>query len=260
MTRNQKATLVVVGDRFEGITHHTRVRTLSQVIRMARSEPERLPDNLIVGQGLGNSDLIALDTALNESRRKSSPKVSFSGPQAASRRASHKRRPQNVLIANATKTGTYTALADLTIENDNELLLDHQTGQHVQSMIAIEASRQMFLVSTTILRLIDDIEEPYFVIENMNTEFNSFLFPLPATLTFVTDEPDRSRADSVGFKAAIEILQGEIAVSRTTVSYIVFTARRIHEIETRKAEKAIELIVSQTRTGAANAEATTRTI
>lgn len=250
VTRNQEAVLVVVGDRFEGITHHTCARTLAQVVRMAQSDPECIPDTLILGQGIRGSDLLSLDAALNENHRRPLPKANFSRTQITSKKASHKLHSQNVLISNPIKTGTYTTRADLTIDNDNELLLDHQTGLHVQGMIAIEASRQMFLVSTTILHLIDDIEEPYFVIHEISTKFQSFLFPLPATLTFVTDEPGRSRADSVEFKAVIEILQNEVTASRTIVTYSVFKADRIQEIETKKAKQSIELLVSKNKSEA----------
>lgn len=131
MTRNIAETVVVVGDRFEGIAQHDGVLTLSQVLKVAQSHPDQLPDNIIVGQGIGSFDLIALNTAVDEHRREPRPRIAMRDMELASRLASHKSRPQNVLIANLSPTERLAAHAELTIENDNELLLDHQTGQHV---------------------------------------------------------------------------------------------------------------------------------
>lgn len=107
----------------------------------------------------------------------------------------------------------------------------------------------MLLAATTCLRLIDDLREPYFVIENMNTQFLSFLFPLPASLRFATREPDCSRPGSAGFKAIIEIEQNGVTVSKTDVAYTVFTGERIHQIESRKAAKALSALASRTAEG-----------
>lgn len=244
------ATVVVVGDRFDGIAQHGGVQTLSQLIKIAQSRPKELPATIIVGQGIGDFDLIALSSALEECGHEPRPQILASGLDLASRSTSHKRRPQNVLIANLAQVGKLAATADLIIDNDNELLLDHQTGQHVQGMVVVEASRQMFLASTTCLRLTEGLTEPYFVIGTMSTQFNSFLFPLPASLIFNTSEPDRSRPDSAGFEAVIEIEQNGVRVSATRVEYTVFVGSRIHEIETRKAEKALRGLLPSHAEGA----------
>lgn len=201
MSPNVREGVVVVGDRFEGITRQDGVQTLSQVLRSAQAEPDALPDAIIVGQGIGTFDLVALKTAIDECGRAPRPVVEAHMMTLATRSASHKCRPQNVLLANVTPSGELTSRADLRIENDNELLLDHQTGAHVQGMVVVEASRQMFLASTSALQLTAGLKEPYFVIQTMSTEFHSFLFPLPATLRFTAREPDRSRQDSAGFSA-----------------------------------------------------------
>ncbi|WJZ02947.1 AfsA-related hotdog domain-containing protein [Corynebacterium freiburgense] len=237
--QNSTSVVTVVGDRFEGLARQGGVQTVSQILKVVENYPETLPECIVIGQGIGEFDLVALNVAISKNILASKPRVISSDMVLASRSASHKHRAQNVLVANLRTPEKFTAIADLRIDNDNELLLDHQTGQHVQGIIAIEAARQMFLASTTCLQLIDSLQNPYFVIESMNTQYLSFLFPLPATLRFVTNEPDSSRSGSIGFAAIVEIEQNGATVSRTEVTYTVFSSDRIFEIENRKAVKAL---------------------
>lgn len=240
MIRCDRGAAVVVGDKFEGFASLDGVQTVSQLLRTAHGNPSTLPEHVIAGQGIGDFELAALSTAIDQSGRRPRPRIHADAMALASRSASHKRRPQNVLLANIVPSGTRAVRADLRIDNDNELLLDHQTGQHVQGMVVVEASRQMFLASTTALGLIADLKDPYFVIESMATEFRSFLFPLPARLRFTTTaEPDRSHEDSFRFEAVIEIEQHGVSISATRVAYRVFAGASIHEIERRKARKAL---------------------
>ncbi|KQU00381.1 AfsA-related hotdog domain-containing protein [Sanguibacter sp. Leaf3] len=250
MTPRGAEVVAVVGDRFEGIARLDGVLTLTELLRLAEDEPEVLPRTIVIGQGVNGSDLAELSTVIEESGHVPRPEIRHQPLNLVSRSASHKRRSQNVLVANLRSAGTLTTTADLRLENDNELLLDHQTGQHVQGMVVVEASRQMFLASTHCLRLIDGLQDPYFVIASMATEFHSFLFPLPASLRFETTEPDRSRPESAGFVAVIEIEQNGVSVSTTRVGYTVFAGARIHQIESKKAEGAVNAQIPRRAAGA----------
>ncbi|MNP31136.1 A-factor biosynthesis hotdog domain protein [compost metagenome] len=100
--------------------------------------------------------------------------------QSAGKRLSRKYRPENVLISIPERTddGIYTA--SLLLHAQNELLLDHLTGQHVQGMVLLEACRQMLLAVTERFHL-DEYEPPkrYFVLNEMNVRYTAFAFPLP---------------------------------------------------------------------------------
>ncbi len=192
MTSNSNDAVLVVGDSFQGIAQGNGVQTVSEIIRLAEREPSKLPTTIIAGQGMSDGDLARLNAGTNISHLHKRPRIRTGDMSIPHRNICNKHQPQNVLLANLTKTGRLTARADLRIHRGNELIHDHQTGQHVQGIVAIEAARQMLIASSKLLRLTQGIAKPYFVLNTMSTTFDSFLFPLPAQLTYLSHEPDLS--------------------------------------------------------------------
>jgi hypothetical protein len=197
---------------------------------------------IVVGQGVSDYEIESLTSALDDLPASDRPELRAEAPALATRLESHKRRASNVLVADIQAVSDLSCAASLRIHGDNELLIDHQSGQHVQGMVAVEAARQMFLASTARLGLASGLEKPYYVINSMTTRFQSFLFPLPGVIRYRTSPPDRSRADSARFEATIEIDQNSTLVSTTEVDFSVFAGERISEIESRKARKALETV------------------
>ncbi len=70
----------------------------------------------------------------------------------------------------------------LLIDERCELMTDHQTGQHIQGMILVEACRQTFIAVTEEFYMSDKVGQSYYVINDMNIKFSNFLFPLPAVI------------------------------------------------------------------------------
>ncbi|SDN12809.1 AfsA-related hotdog domain-containing protein [Actinomyces ruminicola] len=240
---NSGSPTYVVGDQFEQLSSESvQVVTLSQLLDAIRSKAHTVPSFLVAGQGIDSFDIMAVKDALSSHLRNRAQEVSIVGPSEplVSREVGHKWRGRNVLLSKLRAVNQFTAVADLRVAGDNELLMDHQTGRHIQGMIAIEAARQMLLAATSILRLADEIKDPFYVLQQISTRFESFLFPLPATVRYESAEPDKSRTNSVGVKASILVEQSGEIVSVTDVEYIVFAGQRIAEIEHRKAEEALK--------------------
>ncbi|WP_233420966.1 AfsA-related hotdog domain-containing protein [Xenorhabdus nematophila] len=61
---------------------------------------------------------------------------------------SHKRIPHNTIIGSTRKENENSFSLPLLIDERCELMSDHQTGQHIQGMILIEACRQTFIAVT----------------------------------------------------------------------------------------------------------------
>ena len=123
--------------------------------------------------------------------------------------------------------------------------MDHQTGLHVQGMVAIEAARQMFLAVFEVgYRRRWPDREFYIVWNSHNIEFKNFVFPLPASVTATVIDCELADADKLGFEVRIEIAQGGWLAATAIVSFTAFARDRIASIERRRAEKAVAATVS----------------
>jgi hypothetical protein len=143
--------LCIVGDRFSGLAQQEDVSTIGDFIgKLADGALDNLNEHLLLvgGQGLGDYEWEHL--AETVSRRGLADRISLQAGaiDLASRDEAHKHRENKVLVDGLIRHDDRHFHADLRVHNDNELLLDHQTGQHMQGMVVVEASRQMFLAVT----------------------------------------------------------------------------------------------------------------
>lgn len=241
--------LLVVGDRFAGFTAQDGVVTVSQLRQRLRTGLAIGVGPVLVkaGQGVGAAEW--RDLRQDADRRGLGGRLVFGDRpgELAGEAEVHKKVETNTLIADLTRTGDGLFTANLRVHNDNELLLDHQTGQHVQGMVAIEAARQMFLaVSERFYACRYPETKYYYVIESMHTDFENFLFPLGASVEFravraAIDDPAR-----LSFTAEISIYQAGRRASRTSVVYTAFDSAVIELKEHKRARHAVEHEVGDT--------------
>jgi hypothetical protein len=234
---------MVVGDRFTGFSAQDGVLTVSQFRRQLDSGIAigLAPALVKAGQGVGTEEWRELRRQA-ERRGLGGHLVFCDRPERLARHAEvHKKVEANTLIADLEQTGDGWFTASLRVHNDNELLLDHQTGQHVQGMVAIEAARQMFLaVSERFYACRYPDTKYYYVIESMNTDFENFLFPLGATVEFRTVEAEVDDPARLSFTADITIYQAGRRASHTSVVYSAFDSAVIELKEHKRARRAVE--------------------
>lgn len=72
------------------------------------------------------------------------------------------------------------------MQDSSELLCDHQTGQHIQGMVLIEAARQAIIATSEKYLLKEseiNLSDKYFTLTSLNVNFSSFVFPLPVDVS-----------------------------------------------------------------------------
>lgn len=243
-TRKAAGHLIVVADRFKGFVNDERVRTVSGLITMITSGClDDMEGELLLhrGQGVGQFEHAYIVAALN--RRHLSSRVIFADAEiaVAGRDEVHKNRRENVLLADLRKTGENSFKASLRIHGENELLLDHQTAEHVQGMVMVEATRQMFLgIFEVGYRHRWPLRNYYVVWNSVRLTFENFLFPLPAEVACTVRESNISDVEKLEFQITVELHQSGRRIACGEIGFTSFEVGRIAPIERRRAVKALE--------------------
>ncbi|WP_032116578.1 AfsA-related hotdog domain-containing protein [Candidatus Arsenophonus nilaparvatae] len=240
--------LVVVGDKFNEFANGKDVLTISQLELMTQI-PANIIDKeheIIVGQGVRKD--FAAKVISNQSRNSihgNKLKMCSLEKMVSDKKNAHchKRLEQNVLIGPAEQTEHNNNLyaMPLLIDERCELMADHQTGQHIQGMLLVEASRQAF-ISVTEEFIYKQETGRYYVINSMAITFASFLFPLPAMVHFEFLEKDIN--DRRGrFKAQVRVTQHQTLCTTMDVLFTVYLSGLISEKEKSLADAAMKAAI-----------------
>ncbi|MBC7859541.1 MAG: hypothetical protein H7Z39_12355 [Burkholderiaceae bacterium] len=227
----------VVGDKFTEFGQHEQVVTLSGLNKLLRQEGFATGASaikLVAGQGISEADVQRIiDAAPHQAVDR---QILLNHPVRASLRTTHKRRLHNSIISSPRQLSDKLYEVDLLVDERSELMRDHQTGQHIQGMILVEAARQMFLAVTEDFFIEQEAQRDYyFVINQMDVKYTAFVFPIGALLRYEiieqrTDDPDR-----LSFTAKISVLQAEVAATEVLVKFTAFLAANIKKKEHQQA-------------------------
>lgn len=236
--------ILVVGDKFREFSVGKAVLTISQ-LRGLLDIPTGLtlcePLILIPGQGLGEQDIDSvLAQATTTAHR---DHLDFSlwhrVPRRAERALSHKHQAKNTLISVPRRIDETLYELDLLVDENCELMGDHQTGQHFQGMLVVEAARQSFLAVTEAFLLPRDGTKFYFVFNSLVAEYKRFMFPIPARMEYRIRERDDS-GHNPRFVVDILFDQAGQETAAVTCGFTVMPDWRIRKIEQTLARQAVD--------------------
>jgi len=163
--------------------------------------------------------------------------------EPADTRITHKHRPENILISAPLQSNDDLYVSDLIIHDQNELMVDHQTGQHLQGMVLVEASRQIFIAVAEEFFL-ESGGGNYFVINSLGIEFQSFAFPLPAKVECRVVNKEIDKNNNMKFNFEIKIFQAEECAATVNAEFTVIKLSYINKREVALAEKKIASFLS----------------
>ncbi|WP_410614965.1 AfsA-related hotdog domain-containing protein [Amycolatopsis sp. lyj-109] len=235
--------VVVVADRFAQFARDDRVYTLSGLLALFDSGGLTASGcRWIVhfGQGIDATDGDLLEAACEKTEgivRLADPET-FRLPSEPPV-VVHKNRPENVLLAGVHSPVPTHCRAELRIHRDNELVLDHHTGEHVQGIVIIEAMRQICIAQfETAIRPGLTPASYAGVWKRIDLSFQDFLFPLPATVESVIVESDLGRETNLKFRATTAVYQQGRTVATAGIEYSMIVQGRVDTLERRKADQA----------------------
>lgn len=231
--------IVVVGDQFHQFANGKNAITLTQFHALA-SLPECCfggKMRLTLGQGARQEEV----SRILESSTLTG-KVDFTDLQRIAKRApgthSHKRLAHNTVIAQPERIGEDLFCCALLVDERCELMGDHQTGQHIQGMILIEAFRQSFLAICEEFYPLEGTNKTYFVINSMETSFSNFVFPLPAEVRVKVTERD-VKPHRARLKMEMTVVQCGVDCASCSALFTVYPESTITEKERLLAEEAV---------------------
>ncbi|HVI49815.1 MAG TPA: AfsA-related hotdog domain-containing protein [Candidatus Sulfotelmatobacter sp.] len=237
-----KQIIFVVGDKFFQFSHGKNVLTVSQLRGLMTVSGLMIFEHNHVeiqpGQGLSDQDVLGILQLAAASPH--SERFDLSALERMSRRApasqSHKHKSENTLISMPRQLSEREFLLDLVIDENCELMRDHQTGQHLQGMILLEAARQSFLAVSEAFFLPEDGTKFYFVIHEMVARYHHFAFPLPAVIRYRLREHEGANPLRQHFVADITVEQCGEVVSSFVTDFTAFEDSRISVKEGKLAE------------------------
>lgn len=242
--------ILVVGDKFTQFGIGKDALTLSQ-LKALLCLPKALmmspgPITVIPGQGLGDDDVQdILDLA---ARSPQGTPFDFHLlhrlPKRAPQILSHKVRPENTLISAPRRVDEDVFELDLLIDEDCELMGDHQSGQHLQGMILVEAARQSLLAVTEAFFLPKDGSRFAFVFNDMTISYANFAFPLDARLRYSIVSKDIRGTKRQQFTVEIAIEQCGITAATFASTFTAFEEHRISAKEAADARKTFDAHMS----------------
>ncbi|EPC4825020.1 hypothetical protein Q1B88_004351 [Salmonella enterica] len=186
--------LIVVGEKFINFAKKNKnTLTVNEFERFVWSGEIQHVNKIIIGQGVQLSDISRTITII---RRHYPEKIAviinlqdiYYQHNKDHQKLVHKHKKENILITSPEKIDNNNYSAKLILQDSSELLCDHQTGQHIQGMVLIEAARQT-IIATTEKYLLQEagitISDKYFTLTSLNVSFSSFVFPLPVTVKLI---------------------------------------------------------------------------
>lgn len=235
--------VLVVGDKFREFSLGKAAITLSQLRAMLDFPAELIlcePMRFIPGQGLSDQDVadILVQAAGTAHRERLDFSLWHSMPTRAASALSHKYRIENTLVSAPRQIGEDLYELDLLIDENCELMGDHQTGQHLQGMLLVEAARQAFLAITEAYFLPQGDAEFYFIFNTLIAEYKRFIFPIATRLRCCVREKDLS-GNNRRFVMEALVEQTDSEAAKISCSFMVAKYRSICKMEQSLARETV---------------------
>lgn len=237
--------VLIVGDRFADFANKPGVMTASELGVMLRQEDVLTVSNeriFVPGQGLSDEQMSHLYQEAAGRGLWSAFELwreALSNPRASGS-LTHKYKPENALIGVPRRVDAEHFEVDLIIDDRNEIMSDHVTGQHLQGMLLIEACRQAFLAVTEQFFLPKHPDRSYyFVFNDLHASYYAFAFPLATRIDYRILEFHSPDVQRHTFAVEMDIVQNEEVVTRVTAKFTAFDSILLAPKEHRRAEQAL---------------------
>lgn len=237
---------LIVGDAYEKFAENKSVMGISSALRRFAEERQHLDGvRVVIGQGIAEDErerLLELLAASDAEIEAPAELVPLS--------LTHKTRRQHVLIGGGRLSAPHCYEYQFVLDDADDRLCDHVTGQHVSAMLLMEAGRQAVIAS---------LEQQYpttagskwgIVLGKLTASFSSYAFPIPTGLQVRILLIGEQTPKSVNAALVVTFRQAGAEVCRMQFDVQLCKQAALDNIEGRKARGVIETLLAEQSTNA----------
>lgn len=232
--------MVLVGNKFKNFAkNNKKAITVEELEKLSYSEGLNSKNNILIGQGVTRLDLYRIQH-INKGINFINAEYLSDQIDLKQKKSVHKERYENILISKPIKLSDESYICKMIMHNENELINDHMTGQHIQGIVITEAARQMML-SVSELFLLNSSEKGklYFVLHEVNSKYLNFAFPVETTLYLKVIESERNTKGILRCEVEISLYQQETNLGSVSISYSAYNNNLISRRENTLAAKSL---------------------
>lgn len=226
----------IVGDKFQNFAEHENVYTYSEFLSFVSSN-ELNVNKIILGQGLSDTERLVIKSLSTHGRISNIDGIDL---QYASAEDTHKSNPSNILISDPLEIEKHSIYhAHLLINDDCAEMSDHVTGQHIQGVIYIEASRQLMLaVSEKYFLSKNDEDGSYCALLSLDVKFHQFAFPIKTEICHEVNVL-KNKNNRIHANAKTSFFQNNTVVAEVIIEYLFNNKQLLEAKETQLALAAL---------------------
>ena len=232
----KKAT-AIVGDRFRAFARNPGVICIGQLETALEEHTLEEDADFDLGQGVSDDRIARLLTVAAE--RGCRQRFLFDRPEKCGFRHVHKHRPENSMLSLPRRVSESRFEADLLLDDADELMSDHVSGQHLPGMVLIEAARQMIMAVTEEFFPESLAGQRAFVWLGLDVKYSGYAFPVRTTLSYDVQDSDASKRSRVRFTVGMTFHQGSVTPCSATSQFELYAGRVIEKLEQRLASAAV---------------------
>lgn len=244
--------VMVIGNRLHEFANNKNILIFDQFSHLLSIESKLLNSQnnylVTIGQGLNSQQINDIKEKIEQLNL--SHRFHLAGELAHAIRASseltHKLKSENSMISEPHRLSASTFKSYLLLDEACAEMSDHITGQHIQGMVLLEASRQM-VNSVAEKYLISDknTARKGFVLNSINSTFFEYVFPLEVELIFTLDNIRNGLNNDFKAEASISVYQHEEIMLEINVIFSVMDKKTLLNIESKMAETSVQKALLQ---------------
>lgn len=236
---NDKIHIVVGNDYAEFAKHRNVLTILDMMLALRDTERWTGDESVIIGQGISDDEREMLRAALRVRRIHCIEEPGRLVPL----QLTHKSNRDNVLISEPRKIAEGRYQFNFTLNDILDRLSDHVTGQHVGAMLLMEAARQAVIVTLEEEYCIASGTQQGLILERFHSQFDNYVFPLPASMLVVAEEMDSGDDRHTSVVLTIAFYQAGQQVCEMLLDVKLYEAALLEKVENLKARKTIDMLL-----------------
>lgn len=239
--------IVIIGNRLTEFANNENILTYEQFNYLLQIENKLAGSQntytLHLGQGLSDLQIQSIVNHIQNKDLNSRFKLfnKIHNISRANSQLTHKRKIENSMISAPEKISGSEFNSFLMLDDSCAEMSDHLTGQHIQGMVLIEASRQMVnCVSEKYFITQSDFKKKGFVLNYLNSKFHEYVFPLDVEFIFIIEKIRHGLDGNFKANASIQIYQNSKLMMTVEVGFSVMEKAALIGIESQMAKQAVQ--------------------